>query len=133
MCDECSLCHVLPPHGCGVWAQESLPPDVKYLHIEREGGREGEGKKGGEDREGEQKRALFLSPCSISLRSYLHTSCMASLKQWKLYSMRPCLSNRSSLSRHTSARNLRSIAALLTVLFRVLHEEDPPFVGPLTC
>ena len=41
MCDECSLCHVLPPHGCGVWAQESLPPDVKYLHIEREGGREG--------------------------------------------------------------------------------------------
>ena len=33
-------------------------------------------------------------------------SWMASLKQWKLYSIRPCLSKTSSLSRHTRARNL---------------------------
>ena len=31
---------------------------------------------------------------------------MASLKQWKLYSIKPCLSKTSSLKRQTKARNL---------------------------
>ncbi len=53
------------------------------------------------------------------------TSCMASLKQWKLYSISPCLSNTSSLSRHTRDRNLlTSLRYKIVPLLSRIMEDD---------
>ena len=56
---------------------------------------------------------------------YILTSCMASLKQWKLYSISPCLSNTSSLSKHTRDKNLlTSLRYRMVPLLSRIMEDD---------